>query len=82
MEKNPNYSLPAYDSCDEAWWGSSGTGLGNKCVFWDIKEQIKKIFVDFVNNTSFSNDEIDLIGKTSYKSFRKTKSGPNQKWRY
>ena len=70
--KNQNYST--VENCMEAWWGSSGTGLGNKCVL-GYKRTNKKIFVDFVNNTSFSNDEIDLIGKTSYKSFRKTKVG-------
>lgn len=70
--KNQNYST--VENCMEAWWGSSGTGLGNTCVL-GYKRTNKKLFVDFVNNTSFSNDEIDLIGKTSYKSFRKTKVG-------
>ncbi len=70
--KNQNYST--VENCMEAWWGSSETGLGNKCVL-GYKRTNKKLFVDFVNNTSFSNDEIDLIGKTSYKSFRKTKVG-------
>lgn len=70
--KNPNYST--VENCMEAWWGSSETGLGNTCVL-GYKRTNKKLFVDFVNNTSFSNDEIDMIGKTSYKSFRKTKVG-------
>lgn len=70
--KNQNYST--VENCMEAWWGSSETGLGNTCVL-GYKRTNKKLFVDFVNNTSFSNDEIDLIGKTSYKSFRKTKVG-------
>ena len=70
--KNQNYST--VENCMEAWWGSSGTGLGNTCVL-GYKRTNKKLFVDFVNNTSFSNDEIDLIRKISYKSFRKTKVG-------
>ena len=42
--KNQNYST--VENCMEAWWGSSGTGLGNTCVLV-YKRTNKKLFVDF-----------------------------------
>ena len=59
---------------DEAWWGSSGTGIENTCVF-GYRRVDKKMYASFINNATFSDDKIDIIGKTSYKSFRKTKVG-------
>ena len=70
--KNPNYST--YTTCIEAWWGSSGAVVGNTCVFGYSREK-RRMTVGFINNTAYSNDKIDIIGKTSYKSFRKTKVG-------
>lgn len=70
--KNPNYS--AYPVSQPAWWGSSSTTVGRLCIFGYHRDN-NKMYTTFCNNGIYSDEEINLIGKISYMSFRKTKVG-------
>lgn len=70
--KNPNYT--AYSAITPVWWGTSNTTVGSAAVF-SYNRSSKKISCSFINNGTSSNGNYDLIGKTSYMSFRKTKTG-------
>ncbi len=70
--KNPNYST--YSVCQPAWWGSSQAILGKICVF-GYRRDNNKMYTTFCNNGIYSDEKINLIGKTSYISFSKTKTG-------
>ncbi len=70
--KNPNYS--PYTLSQPAWWGSSIGNVGRSCVF-GYNRSSNKLTVGFINNAAYSDGNYDLIGKTSYISFRKTKVG-------
>lgn len=74
--KIPNYS-PYTSSC-AAWWGSSSATVGTSCIF-GYSRSSSKLSVGFINNTACSDENYDLIGKTSYMSFRKTKVGQIKK---
>lgn len=71
--RNPNF-LASYRQATPAWWGGSTSEVGTSAVFGYNKEN-KKQFVSFINNTLYANEEIDVLGKTVYQSFRKTKVG-------
>lgn len=75
--KNSNYSPNTAILAQPAWWGSSSSTVGTSCMF-GYSRQSKKLSLGFINNGVYSNEGYNLIGKTSYMSFRKIKVGQIQ----
>lgn len=55
-------------------WGATDNIVGTSGVF-GYHKRTKKIGYDFANNSVYTNDAYNIVGKTSYMSFRKTKVG-------
>lgn len=72
--KNPNYSANLTMIAAPAWWGTSSTAVGSILMF-GYRRDVSKLSFSVINNEDYSDEEYNLIGKTSYISFRKTKTG-------
>lgn len=55
-------------------WGATDSIVGTSGVL-GYHKKAKKIGYDFANNSVYTNDAYNIVGKTSYMSFRKTKVG-------